>query len=147
MKDLHSHIKPVQSIVPVTILDATVPTAVETDLADFNSAEIEISCGAKGAGDTGTITFTLTHADDDGTGSAGDYANVAAADVLGVTPSSGVILTLAAGAVAAAVYNFGYVGGKRFLKLTAAETGSNATGTIVSATIIKGHGGDRPAIS
>jgi len=147
MKDNYNNLDLDQSIVPVLILDATVPVAVETDLKDANSAVIEISCGAKGAGDTGTITFTLTHADDDGTGVAGAYANVAAADVLGVTPSSGVILTLAAGAVAAAVYKFGYVGGKRFLKLTPAENDANATGTVVSATIIKGHLLDAPPIS
>lgn len=147
MKDLYNHIKPVQSIVPVLVLDATVPTPVEIDHAGFNSAVYEISCGAKGAGDTGTITFQLQHADDDGTGAAGAYANVAAADVQGVTPSSGIILTLAGGAVAADVYKFGYIGGKRFTKLTTAEANSNSTGTIVSATVILGHGLDKPPIS
>jgi hypothetical protein len=146
MKDLYNHIKPVQAIVPVLILDATVPAAVEIDLQGFNSATIEISCGAKGAGDTGTITFALTHADDDGTGVAGAYADVAAKDVLGATPASGVILTLAGGAVAAAVHKFGYVGGKRFIKLTPAEADSNSTGTIVSATVIKGHPSDVPTL-
>lgn len=147
MKDLYSNISLVQSIVPVLVLDATVPAAVETDLKDANSAVIEISCGAKGAGDTGTIVFTLTHADDDGTGVAGAYANVAAADVQGVTPSSGVILTLAGGAVAAAVYKFGYIGGKRFIKLAVTEADANATGTLVSATVIKGALLDAPPIS
>lgn len=147
MKDLYNHIVPVQAVAPVNVLDATVPAAVEVDLAGFNSAAIIVNCGAKVAGDTGTITLTLDHADDDGTGSAGDYANVAAADVLGVTPSSGVILTLATAAVAAAVYKFGYVGGKRFIKLTLAEAGSNATGTIMAITVVKGHGQDVPPIS
>jgi len=145
MKDLYSNISVVQSVVPVVVKDATVPTAVETDLAGYNSAVVEISCGAKVAGDTGTIVFALTHADDDGTGVAGAYADVAAKDVLGVTPVAGVILTLAAAAVAAAVHKFGYVGGKRFIKLTVTEAGSNATGTIVSATIIKGAPLDAPA--
>jgi hypothetical protein len=147
MKDLYNHLTPVQAIVPVLILDATVPAAVEIDLKNFNSAVIEISHGAKGGGDTGTITFQLQHAADDGTGVAGAYADVAAADVQGVTPSSGIILTLAAGAVAAAIHKFGYVGGKRFIKLIPAENDANATGTIVSATVIKGHGLDVPAIS
>jgi len=147
MKDLYNHLTLVQAVAPVNVLDATVPSAVEVDLANFNSAVIEVSCGAKGAGDTGTITLTLTHADDDGTGVAGSYANVATADMLGVTPSSGVILTLASGAVSAAAYKFGYVGGKRFIKLTLAEAGSNATGTIMSLSVIKGHGLDVPAIS
>lgn len=147
MKDLYNHITPVQAIAPVNVLDATVPAAKEIDLAGFNSAVIEVSCGAKVAGDTGTITLKLEHADDSSTpGTAGDYANVAAADVQGVTPSSGIILTLAAAAVAAAVYKIGYIGGKRHIKLTLAENDSNATGTIIGINVIKGHGLDIPAI-
>lgn len=146
MKDLYTHLVPVQAVVPVKVLDSTVPTTVEIDLAGFNSALIVISCGAKGSGDTGTIDVTLTHAPDDGAGASGSYANVAAADVLGVTPSSGVILNLASGAVAAAIYKIGYVGGKRFIKAAVTESNSNATGTMMSITIIKGHGQNAPAI-
>jgi len=146
MKDLYNHITPVQAIAPVLVLDATVPAAVEVDLVNFNSAVISVNCGAKAAGDTGTITIALTHADDDGTGASGDYADVAAKDVQGATPATGVVFTLAAAAVAAAIYKIGYIGGKRFVKLTTAEAGSNATGTIIGVTVIKSHGLDVPAI-
>lgn len=139
MKDLYSNLSLVQAVAPVNVLDATVPATAEIDLKGYNSCLVEISHGAKGAGDTGTIVFTMTHADDDGTGAAGSYANVAAADVLGVTPSSGVIKTIAGGAVAATINRFGYVGGKRFIKVATTEAGDNATGTICSVTIIKGH--------
>ena len=138
MKDLHSKLKLVQAVAPVNVLDATVPTTLEIDLKGFNSAVIEISHGAKPIGDTGTIDVTLTHADDDGTGVAGSYTAVAAADVLGVTPVAGVIFNLATALVAAAVAKVGYVGGKRFIKAAVTETGSNSTGTIMSITIIKG---------
>ncbi len=147
MRDLYNHLTLIQAVAPVKVLDATVPAAVEVDLANFNAAVIELTCGAKGGGDTGTITLQLTHAPDDGTGIAGAYADVAAADVQGVTPSSGIIKTLAGGAVSAAVYKFGYIGGKRFIKLTLAENDSNATGTILAITVIKGHGLDVPAIA
>lgn len=147
MKDSYNHLVPIQAVAPVNVLDATVPAAAVVDLAGFNSALIVISCNTKGAGDTGTITLTLDHADDDGTGAAGAYANVAVADVLGLSSvTSGIIKTLAAGAVAAAVYKIGYVGGKRFIKLTVAENDGNATGTIMSITVVKGHGQDAPAI-
>lgn len=140
MKDLYSKVTLVQAVAPVLVLDATVPSTVEIDLKGFNSALIEITCGAKGAGDTGTIDVTLTHADDDGTGAAGAYANCAVADVNGLTTvTSGVIKNLAAGAVAAAVYKVGYVGGRRFIKAAVTETGANATGTIMAITIIKGN--------
>lgn len=147
MKDSYSHLVPIQSVVPVKVLDATVPTPIEIDLAGFNSALIVISCGAKAAGDTGTIDVALTHAPDDGTGVAGAYADVVLADVLGpTTVTTGIIKNLAGGAVAAAVYKVGYIGGKRFIKITVTESGSNATGTMMSIEVIKGHGQDKPAI-
>jgi len=149
MKDLYNHIVPVQVVAPVNVLDATVPAAVEVDLASFNSAVIEVSHGAKVAGDTGTITLKLEHADDSAVpGVAGAYAEVEAVDMQGVTPATGtgIILTLAAGDVAAAIHKLGYIGGKRHLKFTVAENDANATGTMMAISLIKGHGLDVPAI-
>lgn len=147
MKDTYNHLVPIQAVVPVKVLDATVPGAAVVDLVDFNSALIVFNCGDKVAGDTGTITLKLEHADDSATpGVPGTYANVEAADVLGVTPSSGIIFTLAGGAVAAAVYKCGYVRGKRHIKLTLAENDGNATGTILAVTVVKGHGLNVPAV-
>jgi len=145
MKDLYSKITAVAAIAPVNVLDATVPATLEIDLKGYNSAVVIINHGAKVAGDTGTLDFTMTHADDDGTGSAGAYANVAAADVLGVTPTSGVILNLAAAAVAAGITKVGYVGGKRFLKIAITESDSNATGTICDIIVVKGDPEVAPA--
>lgn len=139
MKDLHSFLSPVAAIEPVKVLDATVPTTVEIDLQGYNSAAVVISWGAKGGGDTGTIDVTMTHADDDGTGASGSYANVAAADVTGVTPATGVVKNLAAGAVAKGILLFSYVGGKRFIKLAVTESNANATGTIMDTIVLKGH--------
>ncbi len=150
MKDLYNNIVCEQVILPVLIKDAVTPSAVEIDLVDFDSAVLEFCIGLKSA-DTGTVTFTLTHAADDGTGSADSYANVAAADMLGVTPSSGLILTVDLDGDAddetSINKQFGYVGGKRFLKLTTAEAGSNATGVIMAVNVIKGHGLAKPAIA
>lgn len=147
MKDLHNRLVLVQAQKPILVLDATVPAAAVVDLAGWNSAAIEFNAGTKGAGDTGTITLQLEHAPDDGTGSAGAYANVVAADMLGVVPAAGIIYTLAGGAVAAKIYQCGYVGDKRFLRFTLAENNGNATGTILAITLIKGHGIDKPAIA
>jgi hypothetical protein len=145
MKDLYSKITGVAAIAPVNVLDATVPTTLEIDLKGYSSAVVLINHGAKAAGDTGTIDFTMTHADDDGTGVAGDYANVAAADVQGVTPASGVILNLAAAAVAAAIHKVGYIGGKRFLKIAVTESAANSTGTICDIIVVKGDPEVAPA--
>ena len=146
MKDLYSKITPVAAIAPVNVLNATVPTTLEIDLKGNNSAAVIISHGAKDGGDTGTIVFTMTHADDDGTGVAGSYAAVAAADVLGVTPTTeGVILTLAGGEVAAAIQKYGYVGGKRFIKIAITEADDNTTGTICDIIVLKGDPENAPA--
>ena len=140
MKDLYSKLKVVQAYAPILVKDATVPAAVEVDLKGFNSAVIEISNAAKPVGDTGTITIALSHADDTGAGVAGAYANCAVADVNGLTTvTSGVIFTLATAAQPAAVAQVGYVGGKRFIKLTTAEADDNTTGTIIGVNVIKGH--------
>lgn len=142
MKDLYNHIEFVQAIKPVLVSDATVPDAATVDLAGFNSAVIELSVGLKSA-DTGTITLKAEHSD------ATNFANVAAADMQGVTPAEGVIYTIDADSddSTSRIVKFGYVGGKRYLKLTIAEVGANANGVILGVTVVKGHGLDVPAIS
>jgi len=148
MKDLYNNISLVQVIAPVKVLNDTVPDAVAVDLAGYNSAVIEISNGAKAAGDTGTITLKVEHADDGAAtpGVAGSYDEVEAVDLQGVTPTAGtgIVFTLAAAAQAAAITKIGYIGGKRWLKFTLAEADNNATGTIIGINLIKGHPLDAP---
>ena len=148
MKDLHSNISIVKGLTPQTVTsgDGAVNTG-NVDLQGFNSAEIEFSIGAN-LGDTlsGTNKFTvaLTHAPDDGAGSPGDYANVEAADVLGVTPATGVVFTIDAAAEDELVYRCGYVGGKRFIKVTITPNGTLTSGNPCAINIIKGHPSDAP---
>ena len=141
MKDLYNHIEFVQAIKPVLVKDNTVPTAATVDLAGFNSAVIELSVGLKSA-DAGTITLKAEHSD------TTSFANVAAADMQGVTPAEGVIYTIDADSddYTSRIVKFGYVGGKRYLKLTIAEVGTNTNGVILGVTVVKGHGLDVPAI-
>ena len=149
MKDLYNNLEVVSIIDPVTVTNGGAPAAVgDIDLAGFNSALIVYSVGTEVGTLSGTLyhTLKLEHADDDGTGSAGDYSAVAAADVLGVTPSNGIIFTIDDPEKDNAVYKCGYVGGKRFLKITAAEEGA-PTGCPISVVLVKGHGLDVPAIS
>lgn len=143
MKDLHSNIKPV-SVLNAIVVSAT-GNSGDLDLQGFNSAEFLIDVGVDaGAGldANNKLVFTLTHADDDGTGSAGSYANVAAKDVLGVTPSSGVVLTVDALDEDDTLYRVGYIGDKRFVKLTWTETGT--VSVPMSVVLVKGHPNDGP---
>lgn len=138
MKDLHSNISPV-AVLHAVAVEAT-GNSGDIDLAGFNSAEILVDAGADagtGLSSSHNLVFTLQHADDDGTGSAGSYANVAAADVLGVTPASGVVLTIDSTDEDNTLYRIGYVGGKRFIKLTWTETG--VVSMPMSVIVVKGH--------
>ena len=142
MKDLYNHLTLVQAVAPVVVKTGTVPDAATVDLAGFNSAVIELSVGLKSA-DAGTITLKAEHSD------ATSFAAVAAADMQGVTPAEGVIYTIDADSddSTSRIVKFGYVGGKRYLKLTIAEVGANANGVILGVTVVKGHGLDVPPIS
>ena len=143
MKDLHTTTK-VKSLLAPSIVDVT-GEIVDIDLANFNAAELIIDLGANtgSAGDTSNkLDFKLEHADDNGAGMPGTYSAVAPADMLGATPVAGVFLSTDAAEKYGKIYQYGYIGGKRFLKVSYTETG------IVSVTmamqLIKGKPFDAP---
>jgi len=148
MKDLYNHLKVVQLVDPVVGTNSGAPSAVsDIDLAGFNSAVLLWTVGTEGSTLSGSNYWTLKleHADDDGTGVAGSYSNVAAADVQGVTPSSGIVATVDDPAEDDTVYKIGYIGGKRFLKATIAETGTGPD-LPQALLLIKGHPLDTPPL-
>ncbi len=148
MKDLYNKIKAEQIIAPIVGTNGGAPAAVEVDLAGCNSAVFLISTGIEGSSlsSSNYWTWKLEHADDDGTGVAGSYTNVAESDVQGVTPSSGIVLTIDDDAETPQITKIGYVGGKRFVKITPAETGT-APDLPQEVIIIKGALLDAPPIS
>jgi len=140
MKDLHSGMTALVAIGAATLSADNTPAAI--DLQDYEAAELVLAIGAGGITFNGTnkIEFVLTHSDDDST-----YANVADADMLGVSSiTDGIIKALTSAHAAAAVYRFGYVGGKRYLKLLADFSGTHATGTPIAATVLGGQAYDNP---
>lgn len=140
MKDLHSSLKPVVLLPAATYSADNTPAAV--DLRGFEGAEIVISVGVGGITFSGTnkVEFVLTHSSDDST-----YTAVTDADMIGVTGiSSGIIKSLTAAHAAGAVYNYGYIGGKRYLKLLADFSGTHGTGTPLGANVIKGYPHNAP---
>lgn len=130
MRDLYSRVKNVLALGAATYSADNTPVAV--DRAGYQSAMLALSIGAGGITFTGTnkVEFVLTHSDDDST-----YTAVTDDDMQGVTGiSSGIIKTLSAAHAAAATYKFGYIGGKRYLKLLADFSGTHSTGTPFAAT-------------
>lgn len=136
MRDLHSGIKVFSAIDAAALSADNTPPAV--DLDGFNSAEIVLCIGAGGITFSGSnkIEFKLTHSDDDSTYTAVDAAHVLGEDSIG---SGGIIKSLTAPHATAAVYRFGYVGGKRYLKLLADFSGTHGTATPLAAAVIGGH--------
>ena len=143
MRDLASNISPVVVFGPVTINADNTPAAI--DLQGFDSATLLLGIGIGGVtfNSTDKIEFVLTHSDDNVT-----YNNVSVTDLVGkdapVSVTGGIIKSLTAAHAAAAQYEFGYVGGKRYLKLLADFSGTHNTGTPLSAVIIKGHANNAP---
>jgi len=150
MRDLDSQLVAVEGINPIVMTVAVgAQNTGNVNLQGFDGALVVLHFGAKHASDTlsGTnkITFLLEHADDDGTGSPGSYAAVAAADVIGVTPESGVIYVVDAAGDVAQVFQCGYVGNKMFIRVTATPAGTIANGVPLSVEIIKGFPRSIPA--
>ncbi len=135
MRDLHQVSNAALAIGTAVYAVDSVPAAI--DLAGYQGAEIILGIGIGGITFTAVnkIEFVLTHSDDDVT-----YVPVTDADVLGVTGiTTGIIKSLVVAHAAAAVYRFGYVGPRRYLKLLADFSGTHATGTALSATIVRGY--------
>ena len=148
MRDIFSELKAVNFLTPQTINDSSGDVAVDgIDLLDFNSAMIAVSAAV--SGDTAPVfKIKVEHSDDDTT-----YTECTAINLLGVESltagviddadkvfddgTNGVDIGSDDGAAHTAV--FGYKGGKRYLKITIDEDGSNSTGTAFSGVIIKGH--------
>lgn len=110
------------------------------DLRGFRGALVGVAFGANG-GDTlsGTNKFTVLveHAEDAGADTPGDYASVGTDDVVGVTPASGIVITVDDAAEDDKVYQFSYVGDRRYLKVTVTPAGTLTNGNPVAVSLIK----------
>lgn len=140
MKDLHSSLLASVAIGCAVLAADNTPSAI--DLQGYDSAEILLAIGAGGITFSGTnkIEFVVTHSDDDVT-----YTAVTTADMLGVTVASGgIVKALTAAHASAAVYRYGYKGGKRYLKVLADFSGTHGTGTPIAAIVLKGDGASNP---
>ena len=132
MRDLHNNLVPTRAIQLQSITGAALVSG-NLDLAGFNAAELLVDFGnidEMGLSPQGgaQVAIKLEHADDDGSGAPGSYAEVALADVIGPSAvASGVVSTVTSDLSPVRV---GYVGGKRFLRVTLTPTGLTNGGPI-----------------
>ena len=135
MKDLANNISVVQSIAPVVGSSDTNGTGV--DLQFFESAVAVVDTGVEGdtLSSSVKIDFILEDSDDNSSWSA---VTSQSSVTDGTVDSSGIFLTLDANAATPQVTSIGYVGGKRYLRVTADFTGTHSNGTPIAVSIIKG---------
>ena len=121
-------------IPPASISADNTPAAL--DIGKHDACTILVCVGVGGITFSGTnkVEFKLTHSDDNST-----YADVAQADVVGVTVGSGgIIRSLIEAHAAATVVECGYKGGKRYLKCLADFSGTHGTATPISVLAVRG---------
>lgn len=145
MRDLVSRVSASSPHFPA-ILTAT-PTAVTVDRRGFESVTFLAATGIGGITFTGTnkIEWTMTHSDDGGT-----FTNVTTGDVRGAagsepTITNGIVESYVAAKAAVSTNEYGYVGDKRYVRLTPVFGGTHSTGTTVGTTAILGHPANSPA--
>lgn len=145
MRDIDSKLAFVYGV-NKTITTAGGAEEVEIDRQGFEALELSVSFGASGDTLSGAVYWTvkLEHSDDDGSGSAAAYSDVAEKDVLGATPASGIVVTVDAAAEDEAQYNLGYIGGKRHVKATVTPVGTHTNGTPISVIAVKALGHAQP---
>ena len=138
MQDLSNNIGLGNSIINA------VKTAAENgsgiDLQGFEEATAVVSVGAEGDTLSGSVYFevSLEHSDDDS-----DYTDVVQADIVNGTIDAGGIWLKLDGTTggdpdtAGGQWQVGYVGGKRYVRLVLAKTGTHTNGTPISGLIVK----------
>jgi hypothetical protein len=147
-RDLNTVIRIVPALVPA--VKTATATGLDINLKKYESAVFNIAIGANGDTWSTSVyqTWKFQHADDNGSGAAGSYADCAAADLIDDQTSN----KLTTGTIVMngttyqnAVYQIGYIGGKQWVRVQMLTTGTHTTGTPVAATVIKGHARVNPA--
>lgn len=138
MQDLSNNIGLGNSIINA------VKTAAENgsgiDLQGFEEATAVVSVGAEGDTLSETVYFevSLEHSDDNST-----YTDCVQADIVnGTIAADGIWLKLDGSTggdpdTAGGQWQVGYVGGKRYVRLVLAKTGTHTNGTPISGLIVK----------
>jgi hypothetical protein len=134
MRDLYNNIKAVPAIAPVTVSNNTAAVGAIIDRRGFDSVTYVVATGTL-ADDDATFATTLVHGDE---ADLSDAAAVPAGYLLGT--------------LAGASFQFdddgetrklGYIGPKRFTRLTITPTG-NAAAAPIAVLAILGHPYDAP---
>lgn len=138
-RDLASNLGRTVAVFPAVLTSTPTPTVI--DRRGFRSLVIFVQTGAGGITFTGTnkLEHVIEHSDDNST-----FTAVAATDLLtgqGANPTvatGGIVESYTAAKAAASTNEYGYIGSKRFVRVTPTLGGTHATGTIVGVLAVLG---------
>lgn len=133
--DLHSHIKPLRAISPVSVADNTAAVSQIIDMKGFGSLEFVIATGSLADADA-TFTVLVEHGDDS---ALADAAAVPDAYLLGTEADASFTY-----ANDDSVRKIGYAGNKRYVRLTVTPA-NNASAGLIAAVALMGHAAITPA--
>ena len=146
MKDLSHNIS-----VSNTLINAVKTTGADgttVDLQGFNSATAVVTVGAEvdTLADNLYFTVALEHSDDNSTWTKAEQVDV----VNGTIAGQGIFLKLDGTTggnpdSTGGEWQIGYVGGKRYVRMVLAKSGTHSTGTPISGVIVKGSPLHAPA--
>jgi len=131
MKDIYHDLLVVKTIDPV--LGKTTQTGAEVDLQGFEGALMAAHVGQSGDTLSGSIKMTVSFQESDTT-TSGDFANVAAADLLGGAND----VVIDDSTEDEVIVTRGYLGSKRYVRILVTYEGTHTNGTPISAVVIKG---------
>ena len=140
MRDLSNNISPAVSL-PVAVRTAAA-NGTGVDLQGYESATILVDVGAEGDTLSSSVHFevSLEESDDNST-----FTDVAQAGIIDGTISSGGIFLKLDGTTGGdpdstgGIFRVGYVGGKRYVRVVLAKTGTHSNGTPLGAMVVRGH--------
>lgn len=141
-RDLHDNISSALLIAPSTPSADTTPVSV--DLLGFRAAAVMLYVGVGGISfsSTNKIEFVLEHSADNTNWSA-----VAQSDIVGATVATGgIVRSLVAAKAAADIQELSYVGGRRYIRLTADFGGTHGAGTPMTAFVVRGLPEQLPSV-
>jgi|NOAtaT_6_FD_contig_61_2656809_length_1827_multi_2_in_0_out_0_2 hypothetical protein len=142
IRDLANNVSAAYTLTPATRNSDATGTSV--DLQGFRSAAIFLQVGVGGITFDGTnrLDMVMEHSDDGTT-----WAPVVQADlnvlqtsgVAGTVTGSGIVRVFNAAHAAASFTEIGYIGGRRFVRVTSDFSGTHATGTPIAVLVVRGE--------
>jgi hypothetical protein len=137
MKDLLNLVNPRPSTAPVTVTNSNAAqVGAIIDKKGYESVTYIIQAGALGAGTS--VAASIEHGDDPALADT----SVPTADLLVGTTA---LASFIAATGANKCYKLGYIGPKRYTRLTLTPAGNGAASVVLAATAVLGHPHQAPA--